>query len=65
MATDQIRESLTAFPGIRRVTATRGQLQAVLLAGSDMMLNGRLWNIKSKHIGAGVYEMWLELRHGD
>lgn len=56
-----LAESLQAYPGIRRVTAKRDEVQQFLLSGDGTyMLNGRLWKIRTKHIGAGVYQVWLE-----
>lgn len=58
-----LREILTAFPGIRRISATREQLRTTLLASDGtMFLRGRIWKIKSKPQGAGIYEVWLEER---
>lgn len=58
-----LRDALVGFPGVRRITATRKDLQATLLASDgQMLLRGSLWRIKSKHIGAGIYEVWLEQR---
>jgi len=55
-----LRDILVGFPGIRRIAATRAQLRATLLASSGtMLLRGRIWKIKSKPMGAGVYEVWL------
>ena len=56
-----LREALVAFPGIRRISATREQLRTTLLASDGTMtLRGRIWKIKSKPQGAGIYEVWLE-----
>ena len=58
---NDLREILVAFPGIRRISATRKQLRATLLASDGtMLLRGRIWKIKSKPQGAGIYEVWLE-----
>ncbi len=56
-----LRDILVGFPGIRRIAATRKQLRATLLASDGkMFLRGSFWTIKSKPIGAGIYEVWLE-----
>ncbi|MEE8598351.1 MAG: hypothetical protein V3S69_02335, partial [Dehalococcoidales bacterium] len=61
MTDTDLREILVAFPGVRRITATKDQLRATLLASDgQMLLQGSLWKIKSKPIGAGIYEVWLE-----
>ncbi len=56
-----LRDILAGFPGIRRISATREQLRTTLLASDGkMLLRGDFWTIKSKPIGAGIYEVWLE-----
>ncbi len=58
-----LRDILAAFPGIRRISATREQLRTTLLASDGTMtLRGQIWSIKSKPQGAGIYEVWLEKR---
>lgn len=41
---------------------TRKELRALLLDHDPIMYNGRLWDVKSKHLGAGVYRVWLKER---
>ena len=61
-----LRDILIGFPGVRRITATKKDVSETLLASSgSMLLNGELWNIKAKHMAAGVYEVWLERRVRD
>ena len=56
-----LRDILVAFPGIRRITATREDLRETLLASDgSMLLRGRTWKIRSTSVGAGIYEVWLE-----
>ena len=44
-----------------RITLTRKQLKETLLVtDGKVIVAGRLRRIKSKHIGAGVYDVWLE-----
>ena len=44
-------------------TLTRKQLQETLLATDGrVMACGRLWDIKSKHLGAGIYLISLARR---
>lgn len=55
-----LREKLTAYPGIRRITATTRAVRETLLASEgQMFLNGHLYEIKTKRLGAGVYQVWL------
>lgn len=68
--TDQTRErdifgksGLTGFPGIRRVTMPLKDLKAMMLQiPLPVLLNGTTWNIRSKRVCPGVYEVWLEAR---
>lgn len=58
-----LRDILVGYPGVRRITATKKDVTETLLASDGRMtLNGELWDIKAKHMAAGVYEVWLE-RH--
>ena len=42
-------------------TVTRAVLQEMLLSTDGQMFkNGELHDIKSKHIGAGIYKVWTE-----
>ena len=57
-----ITDKLIAYPGVRKIAATTEELRAALLKyDGQMLLNGELWNIKSKKLGAGVYSVWLEI----
>lgn len=50
-------------PRIAQATMTRKDLKALLLdTGGWIMACGYLWDIKSKHIGAGVYNVYLKER---
>ena len=54
---------LWAMPGISHLTATRAELRAFLLKhGSEVLAQGRLCDVKSKPVGAGVYRVVLEPR---
>lgn len=46
------------IPGIFKERITRSQLQQVLLRG-DIIVKGHVMPWKYKHIGAGVYELWV------
>jgi hypothetical protein len=41
---------------------TRKTTQNILINHPTIIFKGRLYNIKSKHIGAGVYEVYKEER---
>ena len=52
--------NLYVFPNAH-TTLTRKQLKETLLAtDGKVMAAGRLRTIKSKHLGVGVYDVWLE-----
>ena len=54
-------DSLGGYPGLRKVTATRKAVRELLLStDAQTLVNGKLWDIRSKSIGAGVYSVWLE-----
>lgn len=43
-------------------TVDKQDLRAIMLAtGASILAQGRLWNIKSKPLGADVYKLTLEL----
>lgn len=50
-------------PGNIQQTMTRKELKETLLATDGwVMACGYLWDVKSKHLGAGVYSIRLEKR---
>jgi len=56
--------NLYAFPGIATNTMERKALKEVLLeTGGWVTAHRRNWDIKSEHLGAGVYKVWLELKN--
>jgi len=56
---NHLPDSLYVFDNAK-TTLTRKQLKETLLdTNGKVMAGGRLRPIKSKHIGAGVYEVWL------
>lgn len=60
--TNHLPDSLYVFDAAR-TTLDRKQLKETLLATDGKVLaGGRLRRIKSKHIGAGIYEVWLEAK---
>jgi hypothetical protein len=49
---------LWTMPGVGHTTMERKQLRAFLLAtGGSILAQGRLWDIKSTHLGAGIYKV--------
>lgn len=49
---------------LAKATMTRNQLKETLLATDGwVMACGRIWDIRSKHLGAGVYSVYLKLRY--
>ncbi len=59
----ELYDSLGYSPGIRKITATTKVVRELLLAtDGQTLLNGKLWNIESKNIGAGVYKVWLDIK---
>jgi hypothetical protein len=56
--TQDEREVITRFNPVMRYTMRRAALQALLLClPRPAFWNGRTYTVKSKHIGAGVYEV--------
>ena len=42
-------------------TFDRKELRKILLSnGGQITANGELYDVKTKHLGAGVYKVWLE-----
>ena len=51
-------------PGVANMTVTRKDLQELLLATDGWaIIRGRMMEIKSKHLGAGVYRVTVEDKH--
>ena len=54
-------QHLWSMPGLSNMTMRTKQLRAFLEAtGGTAMARGRLWDIESKHLGAGVYRVRLK-----
>ena len=49
-------------PEKHRQRIERKQLKALLLANEPVMSRGNLYDIQHKHVGLGVYEIWLKQR---
>lgn len=62
----ELYDRLGYYPGIRKITAKTKVVRELLLAtDGQTLLNGKLWDIESKNIGAGVYKVWLTNRIND
>jgi len=58
----ELYDALGSYPGIRKLTAKTKTVRELLLnTNGQTPLNGKLWNIESRNIGAGVYKVWLEI----
>lgn len=52
-----------AFPDAARMTVTTKHLRELLLAtDSQAVIKGKIWEIKSKSLGAGIYQISVEKR---
>lgn len=60
---NRIIDYLVSVPRFGKTTTDRKTLRSMLL-GSDgwIMARGLIWDIRSKHVGAGIYQVWLEER---
>jgi hypothetical protein len=57
----KLSNNFWTIPDFANELMTRKELREVLLdTGGQIIAHGRLRNIKSKHIGAGVYKVTLE-----
>lgn len=45
----------------KRERVTRKEAQSALLQDS-VIKNGYLWSAKTKSVGAGIYDLWMEKR---
>lgn len=53
-------------PEVGRTTMGRADLKSLLLdTGGWLLVGGRMCDIKSENLGAGVYRVWMEDRHAD
>jgi hypothetical protein len=60
---NKIIDNLVAFPRDARPTTTRKVLKNILLGTEGwIMAHGLQYDIRSEHIGAGVYRLRLEER---
>ena len=49
-------------PEKSKMRITRAQLQALLLYNEPLVAHAYLWDWKHKHLGVGIYELWVEQR---
>lgn len=57
---NKLQDTLCGYPGIRHTTADTKLVRQLLLdTEGQMLVNGRLWTITTKHIGAGVHRVQL------
>jgi hypothetical protein len=50
------------MPNLAKMTMDTKDLKELLLStGGQVLACGRLYEIKTKHLGAGVYRVWLSL----
>ncbi len=50
------------IPHLANETVTRKELREILLAKDFICARGVLWDVKSKHLGAGIYKIYLKER---
>ena len=61
--TNRLHDIFYTMPNVANQTMTRKELKETLLdTGGKILACGRLRNIKSEHLGAGVYRVTLEER---
>lgn len=60
---NRVLDSLAANPQHAAPSVTKKDLKAILLDTDGwMMLRGRMWDLHSKHLGAGIYRLSLKER---
>lgn len=56
-----IRHMYSVFPGYKE-SVTRPVLRELLThVDNKYIRNGHIYNVHSKHIGAGIYHAWMEV----
>jgi len=60
---ERIINSFASFPSVKH-RATIKVTRQILLNG-PYLLNGKSWEVKSKSLGAGVYELSLKRQEGE
>jgi len=57
----QLPDDFYAYPNFANMTITRKELRELLLeTEGQVVIQGRLKDIKSKHLGVGVYRVTVE-----
>jgi len=57
-------DALYVYPGMRKVTVeTKIFKEIMLYTGGDILVDGRLYDITSKNLGAGIYRLQLKEHH--
>ncbi len=62
-ASKRVSGFLAGTPGGNAVLDKEDLRELLHSTGGSMMANGRLYNVKSEHLGAGVHRVTLELMH--
>jgi hypothetical protein len=53
------------MPHAAHTTMTSAELRSILLNNDGMvMAAGKLWEVRSTHLGVGVHRVWLALAEG-
>ncbi len=53
--------ALYVFPGLRKIAVDANVLKEIMLyTGGDLLVNGQLYDITSKSLGAGIYQLKLK-----
>jgi hypothetical protein len=61
--TAQLTMNHWSFPGLAKQRVTRKELREILLNTPEpVFVSGEGYKICHRHLGAGVYEVWLQRR---
>ena len=64
-ATAILNRNFWRQPDTQHQRITKKEMKAILLEGDPVIVKGHLYDIKHKHLGLGVYEIWLERWHAN
>lgn len=60
---NEVLNYLASVPQYGRITVTKAILREIMLAtDAELIVHARIWDIRSRHVGAGIYKVWLEQR---
>jgi len=60
---EDVLKHLASMPGLGHSSVTKAQLWEIMLStGGELLLAGRIYDITSKHLGAGVYRVCTKVR---